>query len=96
MRDEADRSLLFRLRSRLALTMFRQLGFQPVQPGQPLAESTTSNTSASSTISTLFARSDAKGKVTTFKVGPDGKDNWERLEESERARRCNEMWEAVE
>lgn len=76
--------------------MFRQLGFQPVQPGQPLPESTTSNTSSASSISTLFARSDAKGKVTTFKVGPDGRENWETMDEGERARRCNEMWDAVE
>ncbi|PWN25225.1 hypothetical protein BDZ90DRAFT_234424 [Jaminaea rosea] len=81
-------------RHTLALTMFRQLGFQP------LLSSSSSSSSAPDAISTLFARSDAKGKVTPFKVGEKGgaagSRGWAEMSDAERATMVNAMWDAVE
>lgn len=89
-------------RHSLALTMFRQLGFQPLR-------SATDPSMADGGISTLFARSDSKGKVTPFKVG-DGPSSstsglsgqassnagWTRMTEADRVQLVNAMWDAVE
>ncbi|CAO1620495.1 unnamed protein product [Sympodiomycopsis kandeliae] len=66
-------------RNSLALTMFRQLGFQPLLPG-----------SEASSISSIFARSDHKGKVTSFNVSHQDAD----LKAA--AVRANLMWDAVD
>lgn len=89
-------------RHTLALTMFRQLGFQPLLP------SAASDATAPTSISTLFARSDSKGKVTPFKVG-DGPSTgttsaatqssnvgWSKMSNAERVHLVNAMWDAVD
>lgn len=70
--------------------MFRQLGFQP------LLSSSSSSSAAPNAISTLFARSDSKGKVTPFKVGESGARGWKEMSDAERATMVNAMWDAVE
>lgn len=65
----------------LALTMFRQLGFQPAVAPHNLS-------AATSAISTIFVRSDLKKKVTPFKM--DGADDL-----MQRAQVANAMWDAV-
>lgn len=71
----------------LALTMFRQLGFQP-----------TSAPSSSSGM-TIFARSDAKGKVTPFsdRAQDEGSNDADAdAAIAQRAIIANAMWDAVE
>ncbi|CAO1622381.1 unnamed protein product [Parajaminaea phylloscopi] len=83
-------------RHTLALTMFRQLGFQPLLP---------QGAGSDASISTLFARSDSKGKVTPFKVGDEpssggvatgGQAGWTKMSDAERVKLANAMWDAVE
>lgn len=89
-------------RHTLALTMFRQLGFQPLLSSSANAKAATSSSSSSTAnISTLFARSDTKSKVTPFKVGDvggssAGKGCWSEMSDEERVKTVNAMWEAIE
>lgn len=76
--------------------MFRKMGFQPnlqITKADPDPDSSNAAPMPTLSISTLFVRSDANHKATTFNVEAG---SWEGMSEEERVRVVNEMWDAVE